>query len=256
MTTIRVLVLTEDSGKQAIPVIQVLVRSAFRLLALSHDPRRITIHPLPSNEGAIRACHANRWKDPRSPERPRLLALIAGHLLQDGGVVVFHVDSDTTWTSRSTSENRQKFEAIIRRGVKAVLCGSAPNPIARRPVKYLDATEAEAALGRLVVMHPCYSIESWLYQAVDDVLARCRAKHANEDHQRQIESWRSNRALLDEVSRPKEMLDCVADRHNDDLAALFPAADVHAAMRSWAEFIEALTQTELIVRLSKETAGE
>ena len=63
--------------------------------------------------------------------------------------------------------------------------------------------------------------------------------------------FRPGIALLDEVSRPKEMIDCVADRHNDDLAALFPAADVHATMRSWAEFIEALTQTGLIVRLSK-----
>lgn len=249
MTTLRVLVLTEDSSKQAIPALQQLLRAAFKLLVPGHDSRLLKVEPLPSNESAIRACHANEWKNRRSPHLPRLLGHIASHLAQDATLVAFHVDSDTTWSRRSESENRTKFLTIIREGVKKVLCGAAQNPIAPRRPKYLSEAEADRALGRLVVMHPCYSVEGWLYQAVDEVLTRCRARHSSDEHRRVIESWRSDRTLLDEVLRPKELLDCLGAFHNEALAANFPSQEVLAAKRSWAEFLEALERTQLPQRL-------
>ncbi|MFT3711197.1 MAG: hypothetical protein QM817_26505 [Archangium sp.] len=71
--------------------------------------------------------------------------------------------------------------------------------------------------------------------------AMCLASHTNSDHVAAIDAW-ADRALLDEVDMPKKFLaDCVADRRNEELASVFPAAAVRAVGKSWAEFVEQLS---------------
>jgi hypothetical protein len=236
--TARFLVLTEDSGKQAHPTVQHLARAALKLALPGLDTRLVELSPLPGNEAAIRAMHANRWKEKRpTPERTRLLSLIAGRLREPGGFVIFHVDSDAKWSQRSSSENRQVFESIIRAGVKQVLLGLAPNPIGRHP-RPLSEPEAVMAVSRLFVVHPCYSIESWLYQATQRVTALCTAAHQCPGHLEEIARWAGDRTVLDEVLRPKDdVLPCVGDQHNEELAGVFPAREVYGAGLSWHEFV-------------------
>lgn len=247
----RILVLTEDSGKQAQPTLQKLLKEALKLVVEGVDlnPARIRLEPLPENERARQAVNANKWKEhPPTRETILLLGLIAAQLLQPAGFVVFHFDTDRVWTERDKSENRQKFESIIRDGVRRLLRGEAPLPVPQRPRPTLTPEQIEAALGRLIVLSPCYSIESWLYQATKELLAYCRGEHDSEEHVKRIESWAADRTLLDEVWRPKhEALPCVADDHNDELAKAFPAEEVWLAERSFHESVERLRACAALV---------
>jgi hypothetical protein len=247
----RILVLSEDSSSQAQPTLQKLLKEALKLVVVGVDlnPARVRIEPLPENERALHAVQANKWKEePPTRETILLLGLIAAQLLQPTGFVVFHFDTDRVWTERHTSENRQKFEKIIREGVRRILRGEAPLPFTQRPRLTLTAEQSEAALERLFVLSPCYSIESWLYHATKDLLAHCQQWHASEEHVRLIKSWSVDRTLLDEVSRPKDdALACVAGHHNAELAKAFPAEEVWLAERSFYESVERLRSCSALV---------
>ena len=53
--------------------------------------------------------------------------------------------------------------------------------------------------------------------------------------------------LLDELVRPKDdVLPCVADRWNADLAKGFPAKDVHKADRSFTEAVKAMSSCDAL----------
>jgi hypothetical protein len=247
----RILVLTEDSGSQAQPTIQKLLKEALKIVVVGVDlnPARVRLEPLAENERARQAVRANQWKEqPPTRETILLLGLIAAQLMQPTGFVVFHFDTDRVWSERHTSENRQKFEAIIRDGVRRVLRGEAPLPVSTQPRQKLTAEQIEAALGRLLILSPCYSIESWLYQATQELLAHCRAKHASEEHVQLIQSWAANRALLDDVARPKDdALPCIGDRYNEELSRVFPAEEVWLAERSFFESVERLRSCSALI---------
>lgn len=246
----RFLVLTEDSGREAQATIHVLVKAGVSLVSPTTDSRQVLLRPPPENDALVKALRANGWKTRKpTPEKTRLLGEIANSL--HDGFVIFHVDSDTKWAARGASENRASFDAIIRSGVSSVLQGFAPNPIGRNAPKLTEG-EATHALKRLFVMQPCYSIESWLYQS-SVTLEFCAEVHADAEHQMKIGSWLLNRTLLDEVLRPKDeaLGECVRDRHNLELAAAFPSAQVHAARKSWTEFVDQLAgSSDLLEQLA------
>jgi hypothetical protein len=240
----RILVLTEDSGSQAQPVIQKLLKEALKIVVAGVDlnPARVRVEPLPENERALHAVRANNWKEqPPARETILLLGLIAARLMEPAGFVVFHFDTDRAWSERHDSEHRRKFELIIRDGVRRILRGEAPLPVSQRTRPTLTAGQIETALGRLLVLSPCYSIESWLYQATRELLVYCQEKHDSEEHVQLIETWSADRRRLDDVWRPKhEALPCVGDRHNEELARSFPAEEVWLAERSFYESVERL----------------
>ncbi|QRN97594.1 hypothetical protein JRI60_00415 [Archangium violaceum] len=248
----RILVLTEDSGNQAQPTIQKLLKEAFKLVVEGVDlnPNRIRLEPLPENDRARNAVRANQWKErPPTRETIVLLELIAAQVMQPTGFVVFHFDTDRVWTDRHESEHRQKFEEIIRDGVRRVLRGETARPSDPRPRPKLTEEQIQTALDRLVILSPCYSIESWLYQATKELLEYCRGEHELEEHVQLIESWSANRALLDDVFKPKDdALPCVADHYNEELAKAFPAGDVWLAERSFFESVERLRSCSALVK--------
>ncbi|MCU0695173.1 MAG: hypothetical protein MUC96_01440 [Myxococcaceae bacterium] len=239
--TARFLLLSEDSGKQAQPTIRSLMTAAAKLLKPNLDTRLLELRPLAEGDLAANALRANAWKQRRlSPEKAALIRTIANELEQRR-FVVLHFDSDTTWSKRRTSENRIKFANQLRADVRLTLTTPRANP------KFvpLSTEAADERMSRFFAMSPCYSIEAWLYQANDALRSFCRERHEKRTHLVLIERWKSDRALLDEVDRPKddEFSDCVGDRHNAELAAAFPAAEVFAVEKSWHEFVEVLRQS-------------
>ncbi|WP_147443597.1 hypothetical protein [Corallococcus sicarius] len=247
----RILALTEDSGRQGQPTLQKILKEALKLVVVGVDlnPARVRIEPLPENDRALHAIHANQWKQqPPTRDTVILLSAIAARLLEPAGFVVFHFDTDRVWSQRESSENRQKFETIIRDGVRRILKGGAPLPVTPRARPTLTAEQIEAALSRLLVLSPCYSMESWLYQATNELLPRCQGRHSSEEHQQLISAWAADRTRLDEVHRPKdEALPCVADHHNETLSKSFPADDVWMAERSFHESVERMQACTALV---------
>ncbi|NRD68530.1 hypothetical protein HRD49_43090 [Corallococcus exiguus] len=247
----RILALTEDSGRQAQPTLQRILREALKLLVVGVDlnPTRIRIEPLPENDRARHAIHANQWKaQPPTRDTVILLGAIATRLLEPAGFVVFHFDTDRVWSKRESSENRQKFETIIQSGVRRILQGEGALPINPRARPSLTAAQVEAALSRLLILTPCYSIESWLYQATNELYPLCLGRHASQEHAQLIAEWVNDRTQLDEVHRPKDdVMACVADHHNETLARSFPAEDVWLAERSFHESVERLKACSALV---------
>jgi len=248
----RILVLTEDSGDQAQPTIQKLLKEVFKLLVDGVDlnPARIKLEPLPQNERARLALRGNQWKE-HAPTREKVLLLgaIAAQLAQPAGFVVFHFDTDRVWAERHASENRQKFEKSIRDGVRPFLRGEMAPPLNPLPRPTLTAEQIEAALGRLLILSPCWSIESWLYQATKELLAYCQEQHTSDEHIQLIESWARDRTRLDSVPKPKKVLEsCVGAQHNEALAKAFPAEDVWYAERSFYESVERLRACTALVK--------
>ncbi|NOK15007.1 hypothetical protein, partial [Corallococcus exercitus] len=251
----RILALTEDSGRQGQPTLQRILKEALKLLVVGVDlnPTRIRIEPLPENDRALHAIHANQWKaHPPTRDTVILLGAIAARLLEPAGFVVFHFDTDRVWSKRESSENRRKFETIIRSGVRRILRGEGAPPLNPRAKPSLTAEQIEAALNRLLILSPCYSMESWLYQATQELRPICHDRHGSDEHEQLITEWAMDRTRLDEVHRPKdEALTCVADHHNETLAKSFPAEDVWLAERSFHESVERLRAcTALVEALS------
>ena len=86
---VRFLVLTEDSGKQGQPTIQILTRAALRLVKPNFDSRKLELSPLLDNPRASAALRGNARKDRwPSPGKLQLLGAIATRLVEDGGFVV------------------------------------------------------------------------------------------------------------------------------------------------------------------------
>lgn len=250
----RVLVVSEDSGKQGVPTVQKLLKLAAQLAIPGLDTRLLDSRPLPTGDLSLNAVRGNAWKDRRqTPEKLWLIRTIANELVQ-GNFVVFHVDSDSTWSKRTSSENRTKFGSDLRRLVAETIMAPHARQARGQANVYRPRSNEEAAtlLANLLVMHPCYSIESWLYQATTELKARCGALHNDAAHHALIDSWAIDRTLLDEVVRPKDnaLGACVKDHHNEALASHFPAAQVDEAKRSWHEFVELFRASRLRERLA------
>lgn len=253
----RILALTEDSGSQGQPTLQKILKEALKIVVEGVDlnPARIKIEPLPENDRARLGLRGNSWKeDPPTQDTVRLIESIAVRLLEPAGFVVFHFDTDSVWSERDTDpkSNRRKFEALIRGRVRRRLLGEGASPRNPRASPPLTAEQADAVLSRLLVLSPCYSMESWLYQSTQELLPLCRHEHDSDEHTQLIEEWTTDRTRLDEVHQPKVALKkCVADHHNEALSKSFPAEDVYLAERSFHESVERLRScTALVEALS------
>ena len=87
--SVRFLILTEDSGKQGQPTIQLLTRAALRLVGPTLDSRKLELSPLLDNPRASAALRGNAWKERRpTPDKVQLLGAIATRLMEDGGFVL------------------------------------------------------------------------------------------------------------------------------------------------------------------------
>ena len=248
----RILALTEDAGGQAHPTLRKILKEALKIVVEGVDlnPTRIKIDPLPENDRALYAMRANSWKqDPPTSDTIRLLEAIAGQLAITNGFVVFHFDTDRVWSERDSSEHRQKFESLIRSKVRRILEGEGAPSAAPRTRPTLTAEQVKDALERLLILTPCYSMESWLYQATNELLAYCADEHNSEEHRRLIAKWAADRTLLDEFYRPKHeaLPTCVGDRYNEALTKAFPAAEVWLAERSFYESVERLRACPALV---------
>jgi len=116
------------------------------------------------------------------------------------------------------------------------------------------ASSVEDRLRRLLALVPTYSVESWLYQNTREALAICAESHRSA-HAETIRSWEADRGLLDEQSRPKDSY-CLGSTHNLRPAfGSFPAAEVHAAKKSFFAAVTAMAQCPPLVAMLSGTRG-
>ena len=220
---LSVLVLTEDSGKQAQSAVQAALRHALKRVVPGTRTNRVALEP--ASEDARVAMRANRWREKKDRRRlrVRLVRAIATKILEDDGFVVFHHDGDTPWSDRP-SPHAAAFERLVRQPVEALVRQER------------DAETAAERIPRLHTLVPHYSLEAWAYQHT--VEARKRAKTPNQHAE--VDRWEADRAQLDEVDQPKDRVWLGANHNSTLLGPGWPASAVQAAGCSFAAFVDDL----------------
>lgn len=217
---LSILVLTEDSGQDGFATIQAFVMAILQKIAPNVRLELIDIEPT-EDANALRSMRGNRWMDEKTSDshyyRTTLIQSIATKL-GEGGFVVFHCDGDTSWKKRNDSTKKTKFGKLMEPGIRARL----------RDTVRLTPKNIDAAMKRVLIMLPHYSIESWLYQNTDVAIRICRAQYAGKDVA-QFEVWAAERKRLDEEDKPKDTV-CLKDKHNHALATTNYPFDVAVAV--------------------------
>lgn len=228
-----ILVLSEDGGHR---VVRAFVRQVLRFVDPDHRPAGVDLEP--EDEGAQEAIQGNLYKG-RTGEghhkRVTIARTVATKILSPTGYVFVHVDADRLWKKRrrDPSDNLRRFEEIrvaVAQHVEGVLARKIQDSRQRAAAK-------AAALSRLCVLSPYYSIESWLFQNTAAAKALCHKHHRGRDVQK-FEAWERDRTLLDDVDQPKKAT-CLGAGKNLELAtAPYPAQAVYEAGRSFTESMD------------------
>ncbi len=217
---------------------------------------RLAFEPVRSQQ-ALQALSANVWKSGKQhnyAKRVDLIGTLATQLLLENGWAFFHFDGDRSWAEAGSSENVAKFKELIREKVQQrIQMGLEKRE--REAGKAVVPREIEALaiqrMSRLKTVVPFYSMEAWLFQNTREATRLCETHYGGRDAE-QFRKWEQNRPALDEVPKPKEQV-CLGAKHNLELATNgFPAREAHAAGRSFAAVVQALSQdAELREALSR-----
>ncbi len=237
---LSILVLTEDTGKGAFSTVEGLTKKLLVHLEERCQTHRISFEP--ANDDMRSLLASTNFANRRDPRRRRLYQIIAAQLRLEDGFVVHHVDADRTWEDRKRkpSTNAAAVRTEIVDHVRALY-----------RLNGLDEAEIDAILTRFFRLVPYWEIEAWLYQNTERALSFCQHRPTCRCPDL-LESWRSDRALLDEQPHPSDLL-CFGKRHNDDLVQGFPTAEVVAAGKSLAAAVETMLACDTLLHAIERT---
>lgn len=228
---LSVLVLTEDGAYSAHDVIVAITKKAFGLVVSGCRTNRIDWEP--ANDAARRAVAGNKWKTRAGHQardatlrrsRVDLVQTIATKLAENTGFVVFHIDADKKWSTPGESPQASAFFRDVVSSVENILQKHRPG-------------QAKRLLGNLLLLCPCWEIESWLYQNTTVAVELCKRNYRGACVNT-FKTWEADRGLLDELENPKDAT-LLGARHNLDLAkAHFPAQALFRVGKSFHEAVQ------------------
>ena len=235
---LRLVVLSEDTGKDGAETVKVLVR---KLLAHLHGAR--ALHEdrhwsLPVRPSAF-AAGASLWKAKRLTKRldedarrqfikelteALLSAVIEGAMVND--FVFFHHDGDASW---STHEQQQRdcaqcasFADFVALEIEPSVRWQVRWQLKSQKIVGDEDALVRRAISRLIPVQPHWSIEAWLYGGSDAARELCEARHRAE-HCGDDAFWSVSREDLEARAYPKKHC-CLTDEFNLELAQRFRAA--------------------------------
>lgn len=217
---LRVVVVSEDSGGDAVGTLERLVKYALQATWPGMDTRRIEFVPL--SEFARKALCGDQWRA-RKPGRDLILARreLRDVLLGEADVVVFHADADTVWNER----HRCPRAADFRRHIVAPLVQVVP--------------EVEE---RIVLWLPTWEIEAWTYQNTAVAAAIVERRELASPAAATLELWRSQRTALDDLPKPASAVALHKQFNRELTESGWPWREVYSAQRSFAAAADALSR--------------
>lgn len=139
-------------------------------------------------------------------------------------LVVAHVDADVRWSEREASPSAGFLDTRFRARIASVAA--------------VDGS-------RIVGFIPHWEIEAWTYQNLDALGQIVAQKGLSGPSVAQLEAWRADRAVLDEVPDPSDLPP--KKKHNTELSgAGWPWKAVHAADASFAHYANTLCSHPLV----------
>lgn len=246
-----VLVLSEDSGKDGAEVLKAVMRKA-----LAHtfpgDTQRFQIKP--GDGEAAYWVHAARWKSDAPVGRGQaghhqrdlrdLVRTIATWLLKRNplGMVAFHYDGDTVWSSRANAKTPAQFQATIKPKVQTLLADPTQGAPRREKVPTPSGLQGDAlvaALARLVEVVPHYSMEAWLCLNAAELRRLAAVEAVPPAVQTKLTAWNLNPATLQEIHKIKDD-GWPHDKHNLSLANGWSASHAVKHSDSFADLVTKL----------------
>lgn len=189
----KIILISEDSSKNAGKVIENIATKLIRELNGSADVSNKFDHSLIGKPPTV----GNGWKSRREEVqfRQKLFNIL---LTPNDPYIFWHIDSDTSWSSRDKSENIQKYNAFV-----TIL--SRPQLSPKSGMILMVSTD------NIFPTFPCYSIESWLYHFVKEIRVSDMDKPDADSLQPDSEYG------FDEIVKIKGEYS-LKDRYNDELS--------------------------------------
>jgi hypothetical protein len=253
-TRLRLLVLTEDTGKQGWQTARCIVRKLLQTIEptapLWSDVSDAHEWIDPKSERAFAAIGANMWRcakrehvEPERALRRATATRLLEHDLIDGirlpvGFVFFHHDGDAPWSSHPACTTCRQFRAFLTRLEQLV---RAQVESTRDKYEGVDAAVADA-LSRLFAMEPHWSMEAWLYARSARAAEICREQHGGKHHGEKA-LWTLEHAAVEECCRPKDAC-CLHDAFNLELARRFDAREAGEKSPSFGAFAAGVRASE------------
>lgn len=236
--TLRFLILSEDSGAHATEVVWKLLLNLLRQVRRDFREDRLLHVPLVAD--ASRLVYANLWKSDRANHN-QLVALtreLATILVDEKGWVVWHIDGDCTWSEHTSNDplklTLQKFDHVIKERVRNQL---------RRQKPDMAEDAIDVCLNKLILLRPHYSIEAWLYQAIDPLLklyvTNGQSSHPDTIQLREV--YQHDPSSLEEVPKIKDKF-WVRSAFNLELASHVKGQVLQNAQKSLAQAVQDLKQ--------------
>lgn len=245
---LSVLLLTEDRASQADATLEALARKMFRYIDPGCDLQPSKVSFEPATDPARLVARANNWKDSTRRDLAYFRQYIATQLSLAHGFVVFHIDGDRVYAEHASSENRRKFDEMIRKHVRTILEGPPRKRRERTTPVQTPPPSVEERLAKLFLLLPCYSIEAWTFQNTTVATRLCRQNPSCPGRcLEHLAKWQADRGALDEVDKPKTKL-CFQDKHNAELAGSgYPMAAVVAAGKSLHDAVKPMRENPALL---------
>lgn len=243
--TLSVLVLSEDHGKQSVPVLTALLKKMLQLVDGRCATHRIEFLPADEESRAALRGKAHAGHGGQAYRQRLLLAgKIADQLTKQGapeGFVAYHSDGDRCWSERTDEDcaDFHKLRAVVLERLRSPRRGP-PRP------------GSEDVIHGLFLLSPYWEIEAWLYQNLAEAKRICSDRDGGR-HLDLFRQWEEAPSGLDEVPDPKEVC-CLRDLYNQQLAEhAYPASAAYAADTSFRATVDRLRASAALVRALERT---
>jgi hypothetical protein len=152
---LRVAVLSED-GEAAQAAVLALFKRLMGSMSQVVQVERL-VEPVKVPPNIAKLAQMNVWQGRR--QQKEFIGGVAD-LLRDDCVVVWMFDADTVWSQSSGGQKTKKMEKA-RAALRALHEQALPGDSLR------GALVPEEVSDRVIVFHPTYELEAWLYQNID-----------------------------------------------------------------------------------------
>lgn len=156
---VKVLIITEDTGKDSFEVLKNLVNSILKNILDDYQSHLIEFKQVERAYNS--ALSGNRWKQEKPHKDPKLARAVtafkkylAQHIMKKNAFVFWHIDGDIKWsqfTGGKECDNIKRLNSFIEK----VLMGIAIHKKDQAPPR---------PDSHFLKLLPFYSIEAWLYQ--------------------------------------------------------------------------------------------
>lgn len=170
-------------------------------------------------------------------------------LLRDECVVVWVFDADTVWSKSGEGQETQKMKRA-REALRVLHEQALPGDSLR------GALVPEEVSDRVIVFHPTYELEAWLYQNIDGARASLHSGHPKvAAHHALLNEWEADPDAIEEIPDVKERLP-MKPEHYPTLAEGLPIKRLREATRSLARAREAVVGCRRVQKVVEHATPE